>query len=542
MHDARPPHTLSPARTTPKKRSLSLLGLTSLALLGACDGTVTGTGIEAVDGTAEKAALGQQAFRDATFGTEAFWTEAVGLGAGMSGENFTVRRALELGMQIDVAKLPGTSGSAGFLGEDRGDTTTLDSPEYFERALARSAIIGLVGNDANGNGRIDHAAGETVGISCALCHSVTDGSSYDGGDDGLPGTIGVPIDGPAPRSLDLGALFASASRSRALYPFLPLSLAGLGGEPIARTDAVLREDATEAEVDAVLLDPLAFPIGQWDLTPDGIGAPVCLPPVFDIRPAGQYGAAGEFNSLLDAINFHATVGLDPTTLLAVDGAVFLNGVAPGAGSELTNEYEDVLANAGVLTPAGGFPYVDAEAPGASGASSSPAGLRLNETTLRNISIFLGTLRAPLAPEGDAAAIARGETTYLANCASCHGAVRGASALDPTPITALYQNYAPTTLFARGFPYTDMLDDRLTTYDDRFVVFDRLFEGAQIPAAPRSIATPQVTGLHLLGRLLHDGSVASVESLLDSARGPAAPHAVYVADDETGDLIEFLTRR
>ena len=88
----------------------------------------------------------------------------------------------------------------------------------------------------------------------------------------------------------------------------------------------------------------------------------------------------------------------------------------------------------------------------------------------------------------------------------------------------------------------MLNDLLSTYDDRFVLFDQIYVGAQVPSSPRKIAVPELAGVFLRSPLLHDGSVPDLEALLDAARGPAAPHAFYVPETEGQDLIEFLTRR
>jgi len=84
----------------------------------------------------------------------------------------------------------------------------------------------------------------------------------------------------------------------------------------------------------------------------------------------------------------------------------------------------------------------------------------------------------------------------------------------------WNTYAP--LLVRGFPYSDILDDRLRTYDDRLVIFDRLYAPAQVPAGAREYIAPNLRSLQLQNVFLHDGSVESLDALLDPARGAAHP--------------------
>ena len=58
--------------------------------------------------------------------------------------------------------------------------------------------------------------------------------------------------------------------------------------------------------------------------------------------------------------------------------------------------------------------------------------------------------------------------------------------------------------------------------------------------PRGSAMPLLLDLARKPNFLHDSSVATLDQLLDPSRGPAAPHAFYVADvAQRADVVEFL---
>lgn len=550
------PMTFSPSagRTHRARTSLGLflsLALASTACNSAGDQDASGGGGQNSMATVEE---GRDFFREGTLGLDRLISDGLGLDSGLARAEFTTRNALEVGLQLDSARIPAAvlnglmgdlagdvgGGVAGALGG--GDGSTLDGPSVFTELLERGAVVGLVGVEVDGQAGLDLLGADRLGISCALCHSTVDGSLFDGGAVGapLPGSVGIRVEGPAPAELRLGALFAYADRSRLLYPYLPQSHQTIGGFPIARTEAFVSENATEDEVDAVLSDAEAFPPGLWDVTPDGIGNPTVIPPVFDIRPAAPYGIAGEFPVLVDALNAHVSLGLDPTFLLTTSGRVLMDRVALSIGAEMANEYEDVVSDAGVMTPAGGFPYLEADATSIAGTLESPVGLRIGQSELQALAVFLESLDEPVKALGNAGARARGEVTYELACAECHGPVGDVNPHGMVSLSDLVIPYAPTTLLARGFPYSDLLDDRLKTYDDRLVIFDRLFSAVQVPAQAREISSPHLTGLHLRSMFLHDGSVGSLDELLDPSRGAGAPHPFYLPSTERLELVEFLT--
>ncbi|MEI9949015.1 MAG: hypothetical protein WDO74_08525 [Pseudomonadota bacterium] len=121
-----------------------------------------------------------------------------------------------------------------------------------------NAVLGVSARNVkaiNGTLDIDPTnvyAGESVGVTCALCHSITDSSVF-----ALPngGTIGHRVDGPTNHFLNVGAAIALAKNSRAFYPTLALDLVANEHMSVSRkgvgpSNGLISSAATEAEVDA----------------------------------------------------------------------------------------------------------------------------------------------------------------------------------------------------------------------------------------------------------------------------------------------------
>jgi hypothetical protein len=115
--------------------------------------------------------------------------------------------------------------------------------------LYANAVIGMPVKGRKHDGKLDVSNGAKVGVSCALCRTVTDGAVFN-----MPGggSIGHRLDGLATYNLDVGTIFASAANSRALYPTLQLSLKANGGKTLGRAPTGLTARSTEADVDAYL--------------------------------------------------------------------------------------------------------------------------------------------------------------------------------------------------------------------------------------------------------------------------------------------------
>ena len=105
--------------------------------------------------------------------------------------------------------------------------------------------------------------GDKVGISCTICHTITDKSVFDMRG---CGSVGRRVDGPAALTLNVGKLMATAANSRALYPNPQQTFLGVS---IGRAPSGLGPNSTEAKVDAYLSNPEFYPISTFDETQDG---------------------------------------------------------------------------------------------------------------------------------------------------------------------------------------------------------------------------------------------------------------------------------
>ncbi len=294
---------------------------------------------------AGSAKAGREVFRFETFGNEGFWTDAARMPKGMMDAKVTPLQALQAGLLVDVEAVPQAMRDA-MAAELKTDLSPqnapmLNDPMTTVKLIEANAVVGIVPKDSNGDGKIDIASGDKVGVSCALCHTITDKSVH-----AIPGagSIGRRIDGPAALQLNMGKLLAMAANSRAVYPNLQLTL---GGKTIGRAPTGLTPDSTEAEVDAYLSNPQFYPVGTFDETQDGNGNSVINTPLFRQDLAAPYGSAGEFVKLDDISNGSYTTNLDPTMLVTPEGRTFLKMKAGAAGEQLANDYAKVLAATGV---------------------------------------------------------------------------------------------------------------------------------------------------------------------------------------------------
>jgi hypothetical protein len=190
-------------------------------------------------------AAGQQTFRDDTFGSEAFWGDALRLHEAVA--TLSPRQALALGLKVDVKALPPPVAA-----ELRRGALDLDDPAVTATLLRLGAVVGVTGF-------FEGTALRSIGIQCALCHSTVD-------DVVAPG-IGRRRDGWANRDLDIGAIIASAPE---LAPFA--TLLGVGEDDVR---AVLRSWGPGRFDAELLLDGKAF-------RPDGKSASTLIPPAFGL--------------------------------------------------------------------------------------------------------------------------------------------------------------------------------------------------------------------------------------------------------------------
>src|SRR5512138_1095896 len=305
---------------------------------------------------------GRQMFRMNTFGSEAFWGDALGLHEAIAGSSnggvgpgLSPKAALSLGLKVDVEALPRSVRRA-----VQNDQIDLDDPGVTLQLLRLDAVVGVTGFFDNSR----HI--RSLGIQCALCHSTVDDSFAPG--------IGQRLDGWANRDLDIGKIIALAPR---LDPLTTL----LGAD--ADTVRTVLRSWGPGKFDAELVfDGKAF-------RPDGKPAATLIPPAF--------GLAG--------VNLHTWTGWGSVTHW---NALVGNLEMGGRGTFHDARLEDAAR----------FPVA-----ARSGAAHKVATDDRITPKLPALHAFQLALVAPQPPQGsfDPAAAGRGQALFAgkANCASCH---------------------------------------------------------------------------------------------------------------------------
>jgi hypothetical protein len=200
---------------------------------------------------------GKDIFRNDTFGSEEFWGDQLRLQEAILGEKrggvgpgLTPQQALELGLKVDVNKLPQI-----LFEVMRGGHVNMNNPATTIELIRADSVVGVRGDFENGKLK-------RVGITCALCHSTVDDSFAKG--------IGRTLDGWPNRDLNVGEIVAMAPD---LKPFTDL---------LQQDDTAIRKVLRSwgpGKYDAELVqDGKAF-------RPDGQSAATVLPPAFGL--AGQ---------------------------------------------------------------------------------------------------------------------------------------------------------------------------------------------------------------------------------------------------------------
>jgi hypothetical protein len=153
---------------------------------------------------------GRQTFRFDTFGDETFWGDTLGLhrtiaGAanGGIGPGLSPNQALALGLKVDANALPSS-----LLKNLRRGNVDLGDPASTLALLKLNSVVGVRGFFAK-----DRL--ESVGITCALCHSTVNDAVAPG--------IGDRLDGWANRDLNVGAIIAFAPNLRPLAELLQVT-------------------------------------------------------------------------------------------------------------------------------------------------------------------------------------------------------------------------------------------------------------------------------------------------------------------------------
>jgi hypothetical protein len=305
---------------------------------------------------------GRQIFRFDTFGSEAFFGDALqlhraiaGAANGGVGAGVSPKTALAVGLKVDADALPDALKRQIAAGQ-----VNLDDPATTLALLKLNAVVGLTG-------KFDDAGKITsLGTQCALCHSNVDNSFAPG--------IGKRLDGWANRDLNVGVIL---SLSPNLRPFTDL----LGVD-----EATVKKVLTSwgpGRFDAVLdKDGKAF-------RPDGKQAGTLIPPAF--------GLAG--------VNLHTWTGFGSVPYWnSYVAATEMHGSGTFFDARLSDPIQyPVAARTGSWNTRGTPDLVTAKLPA--------------------LHFYQLAIPAPKAPAGsfDASAAARGKAVFegQGKCASCH---------------------------------------------------------------------------------------------------------------------------
>lgn len=475
---------------------------------------------------------GKKVFRFETFGNEGFWFNAMRWQQGVIDAKFTPKQMLEIGLQIDVeAEGLDADLRQKLEAEFKTDLSSqnaplLNDPKTTIALLNANAFIGVVTKDSNGDKQLNILKSDMVGITCAICHTITDKSFYD-----IPGagSAGKRIDGPAPLTFNMGKFLALAENSRASYPNLQLMFKGA---TIGRAAKGLGPHSTEKEVDEYLSNPKFYPVGTFDETTDGNGNSVKNVPLFRQDLAAPFGSAGEFKLFTNISNSSYTTNLDLTTLATPEGLALLKGLAGPAGEQMHKDYKQILKETGVT----GYPYVEAKMEGKPGEVHNIVARRVDDQKLRDMQAYVFALQPPPASEVNEEMAMRGQKLFRANCTSCHNIDQS----KPVPATLvdlkkLWLAYAPVVAGMRGDKKLSPILNSPGDFDDKMVIID-----ASVHGGLRGNALPLLLDLERTTLFLHNASVKSLDELLNPKRGKTAPHPFYFDDKkQREDMIEFL---
>jgi len=225
---------------------------------------------------------GKKTFRFDTFGSEAFWGDALQLHKAIAGEKnggvgpgVSPKTALAVGLKVDADALP-----ASLKKQLAAGKVNLDDPATTIALLKLNAVVGVTAF-ANPDGSV-----KGMGIQCALCHSTVDDSFAPG--------IGKRLDGWANRDLNVGAIVSLAP---SLKPFT--DLLGVDADTVKKVLASWGPGRFDAELDK---DGKA-------LRPDGKQAGTLIPPAFGLAGVNLhtwtgFGSVPYWNAYVGATEMH----------------------------------------------------------------------------------------------------------------------------------------------------------------------------------------------------------------------------------------------
>lgn len=307
---------------------------------------------------------GKQIFRFDAFGDEDFWSGELhidkaiaGAQNGGFGTGVSPNTALAVGLKVDADALPPE-----IITGIQSGTIDLNDPATTIALLKLNAVVGVKGN-FNPNGSL-----QSIGVTCASCHSTVDNSFAPG--------IGKRLDGWPNRDLNVGAIISLTDNAQPIADMLHVD------------EATLRQVLSmwgPGRFPAILfMDGKAF-------RPDGKIAANLIPAAFGLKGVRLatytgWGDISYWNAFVGNLEMHGKGNFfDPR----------LNN---------PTKYPIAVEN--------GFYHV----------TNTPD---LITSKLPALRAYQHSLDAPKPPAGsfDRAAAGRGKAIFLtkANCASCHGA-------------------------------------------------------------------------------------------------------------------------
>jgi hypothetical protein len=194
---------------------------------------------------------------------------------------FCPSAALGLGLKIDAEALP-----ADLVQAVRGGRVNLNDPAVTLQLLRLNAVVGLTGFFQQ-DGRL-----RSLGIQCALCHSVVDQSFSTATISA--GAIGNRLDGWPNRELNVGAIVALAPDLSAFTDLL-----GVNEATVRRVLTAWGPGKFDAEL---ILDGKGF-------RPDGKTAATLLPPAFGLAGVNLHtytgwGSVTHWNAFVSNLEMH----------------------------------------------------------------------------------------------------------------------------------------------------------------------------------------------------------------------------------------------
>ena len=151
---------------------------------------------------------GKQTFRFDTYGDEDFWSGILHLDKAIAGAKnggfgtgVSPNTALAVGLKVDATALP-----PDVVTGIQSGTIDLNDPAITLALLKLNAVVGVKGN-FNANGTL-----QSIGITCASCHSTVDNSFAPG--------IGKRLDGWPNRDLNVGAIISLTDNAQPVASML----------------------------------------------------------------------------------------------------------------------------------------------------------------------------------------------------------------------------------------------------------------------------------------------------------------------------------